>query len=218
MLILTLLMINFSIARCTTITAQDESTHVQTIAYKHPSCHPGRMCIGGTEELCAINVEKITVFDTSNKEFKVKKELNIGNEVHYLCYYELPKLGAVVATVCSWALMLEGFSLESGQRVFKVGGKDEGGGRLEVAGEVWNPQAIQCDGTTHRLYVADQAHPRILMLDANTGSVLQILKSPQLGIPQHITWCPRQAHHTQTQLIVQHKKDYKLGVSYFNVK
>ncbi len=203
--------------KCNVITAQNESNHEEHIAYKHPSVHPGRMCLGGVEELCAINVEKVTVFDTSNKEFRVKMELDIGNEVHHLCYYELPKVGGVVATVCSWAFMLEAFSIETGQRLFKLGGKDESGEKLEVAGDTWNPQALQCDGSTHRLYLADQAHPRILMLDANTGSVLQILTSPQLGLPQHLTWCPKQAHHTQTQLIVQHKKDYKLGISYFNV-
>ncbi len=165
---------------------------------------PRTMCQGKPGQIIAWNMQgdgmSVSVFDITQIPFRVvKPEMKLGMKAWNLCYCDLPGVGGTVAvTDGDSGYKLSMFSLDSGALLWSVGGKDERGQRVKVAGAEWDPRGV-CSDNRGRLYVADekQGNNRIIALSAASGSVLQEMKHQHLERPWHLCW-----HENTNSIIV----------------
>ncbi len=172
---------------------------------------PGTMCQGKPGQIVAANwreEESVSVFDITQIPFRVEvPEMKLGMKAEYLCYCDLPGVGGALAVsngcfgykVCM-------FSLDSGKLLWGVGGRDERGQRVKVAGAEWYPQRV-CSDSRGRLYVANWDKHKIIVLSAASGSVIQEIKHPHLEHPRYLCW-----HEQRKSIVVGNGK-----ISYFQI-
>ncbi len=141
---------------------------------------PVAMCHGGPGELCVIDqgLKAVIIFEISSRQVTEKKSIDINMEAEYLCYYNIPSLGEVVATttgsrpyfsytsekqpnLCATSVSSKGTSV-SGERIWG----------LQVN---WNPWGIASDQEGH-LYVGDYTNQQIVVLSGRSGIILQYLR------------------------------------------
>ena len=143
---------------------------------------PYRMCQGKPGQIIAQNVQgevaSVSVFDITQIPFHVvvpemKLRGNMMTAVN-MCYCDLPRVGGALAVTDGYKLCM--FSLDSGELLWSVRGRDERGHSVMVAG-VWSPYGV-CSDNRGRLYVADyyMGNNRIIVLSAASGSVLQVVQ------------------------------------------
>ncbi len=144
---------------------------------------PYTMCQGKPGQIIAWNRQgdekSVSVFDITQIPFRVVvPEMKLGMWAVNLCYCELPGVGGALAVTDGWAEnKLCMFSLDRGGSLWSVGGKDEVGQWVKVAGAEWSPWGV-CSDNRGRLYVADcqRGNNRIIVLSAASGSVLQVVQ------------------------------------------
>ncbi len=118
-----------------------------------------------------------------------------------LAYVERHKLIVVVGLD---AKCINAFQCPSGALQWKLHGS--------VAGKPVRPRGICCDQTTASLYVADYQNERVLVLDARSGRVREVVLKNKLGIIYDVSWNTEQPH-----LVVKHGQDQHYQISLFNV-
>ncbi len=100
--------------------------------------------------------------------------------------------------------------MESNEVLYTVGGKNEEGERVEVAGVLWRPIGVCNDGK--HLYVADMWGKRLVIIDVSTGEVIQAVAPPDAESISVATWCQK-----QSRLIVQHERNGTCYISFFEL-
>ncbi len=142
---------------------------------------PWTMCQGKPGQIITINTQEhsnsVMVIDITRIPFHiVVPEITLGMRATHLCYSELPGVGGVLAvTNIGHENKLCVFSMETRELLWTVGGDDEKGEPVKVAGAAWGPMIV-CSDNRGRLYVADQFNHRIIVLSADSGSVLQVVQ------------------------------------------
>ncbi len=197
---------------CKVISLYSPRTGQHTIAYKQEDVAPFKICRGGPKELCAISKKKVIVFDTSTTEFTIKSELDFGGgRAEYLSYYKHPEEGGVIVTTeGNPFFQAQVCSISTGKLLFKIGGKDKEGQVVPVAGSNWAPLGVCTNG--YDMFIADMRTQRVIMLDGETGRVIQTVAPPQLGKVVNVAWFEKERH-----LVAEYEKDDKCYVSYFDM-
>ncbi len=143
---------------------------------------PRTMCQGKPGQIIAINsrtLENVCMFDVKDFPFHlVVPQLNFGMEAKFLCYCDLPGVGGTLAVTEGGhgrPRKLCMFSLDSGEFLWSVGGQDEEGQGVKVAGAEFYPEDV-CTDNRGRLYVADLFRHRIVVFSASSGAVLQVVQ------------------------------------------
>ena len=154
---------------------------------------PRTMCYGKPGQIIAWNMQgewkSVSVFDITQIPFRlVVPEMKLGTSAEHLCYCDPPGVGGALAVtdfISDYKLCM--FSLDSGELLWTLGGLDEWGEPLKVAGAHWAPQGV-CSDNRGRLYVADFGDNRIIVLSAASGSVLQEIKHQHVEDPRYLCW------------------------------
>ena len=171
------------------------------------------ICTGEPDEMYVRCSQKVVILDVTTTEFKFKAEVDVKmKRADYISYLKLSNIGSAVATTEGHPFFkLNVTSVEGNEVLYTVGGKDEKGGRNKVAGVLWRPIGVCNDGL--RLYVADMWGKRLVIIDVSTGEVIQTVVPPELGDICVTSWC-----NYQQRLIVQHEKNYKCYISFFELE
>ncbi len=141
---------------------------------------PYTMCQGKPGQIIAWNLQgeanSVSIFDITQIPFRVVvPQMELGTRAWHMCYCELPGVGAALAVTSGLQeCKLSMFSLDSGELLWSVGGKDKRWLQVNVAGTEWVPKGV-CGDNRGRLYVADYDNHRIIVLSAASGSVLQVV-------------------------------------------
>ncbi len=183
-----------------------------------PEPRPATMSRGKHGKIIAWNREGdemgVSVFSITQKQFNVETPLlKLGIWARHLCYCELPEVGGALAVTDYYTNhKLCMYSLDSGDLLWAVGGKDKKGDWVLVAGLEWEPQGV-CTDNRGRLYVADyrEGNNRILVFSAESGSILQEITHDELGRPEHISW------HEDMKSIIVYNYGYK-KITHFQIK
>ena len=144
---------------------------------------PYTMCQGKPGQIIVWNtwgIEKsVVVFDITQIPFRlVVPQVKLATEAYHLCYSDLPGVGGALAvTDARYGFKLSMFGLDNGELLWSVGGKEESGWSVKVAGAEWDPWGV-CSDSRGRLYVSDgkYGNNRIIVLSAASGSVLQVVQ------------------------------------------
>ena len=165
---------------------------------------PTAMCQGKAGQIIAQNGcpagqghrKSVSVFDTTQIPFRlVVLQMKLDMDGRYLCYYDLPGIGATLAATDNSKLAM--FIMDSEELMNEVGVKE--------LGTHWEPKAL-CSDERGRLYVADQENNSIIVMSAQSGAVLQQYKLEGLEKPQDICW------HEGSKSIIVGTHDHKIGV------
>ncbi len=151
----------------------------------------------------------ITLLQVSKACVKVRKSLQSNHgmiNVKRVCRANLPEHGRVIITSSGHRFEngeLRATSIATQETLWKMSG--------EVKGCIFNPRGICTDGGG-LLYTADGHNHRILVIQAATGNVLQVLQPPELRgqTIRDLSFC-----QTTSKLFVQH--DYDL-ISCFHLQ
>ncbi len=181
-------------------------------AFSSPEVAPGQMCLGGPNELFATNKKKVTVFDTTTTQFTIKHEFEFGGRAEFLSFVSHPELGAIlIMTEGCPNYKVDGRSVESGELLYSLGGKDENGADRKVSGRYWRPLGLCTDGT--HCYVSDMKNKRVIVHNGGTGQVTQVLTPANVDKVVDTAW-----HEGQGHLVVQHELRDQCFVSYLELE
>ncbi len=144
---------------------------------------PYSLCQGKPGQIIVCDMQgdenSVVAFDITQIPFRVVvPQMKLATEAYHLCYSDLPGVGGALAVTDAWyGFRLSMFGLDSGELLWSVGGKEESGWSVKVAGAGWDPRGV-CSDNRGRLYVADMkwGNTRILVLSAASGSVLQVVQ------------------------------------------
>ena len=148
-----------------------------------PGGSPTRSLIAGATQLLAIDppqrsVQDVIMFNTGTTQFSLKKTINVGMQTKYMCYDRFNLASGVIYTTDSdRGYRVHATNVESGELLWSLGGRDNQGNRVPVAGTEWQPDGICTDHHGH-LYIADSGAttrcvPRIVIVSVTDGEVLQ---------------------------------------------
>ena len=180
-------------------------------AFQSDKVCPGQICLGGNNELYATNKKKIILLDITTTRFVIKREFDSGIIADSMCYFTLPDVGGVLVTTegCPF-YKADAIVVNSGELLFRIGGRDSDGVERKVAGCFWRPLGICANDT--RLYAADLKNKRIIVINGVTGRVAQILAPSGLGKILDTVW-----YHKENHLVIQHEHDDKCYITYLEL-
>ncbi len=171
---------------------------------------PGAMCHGPDNTIMVSNwrdgSKEVLVYDVTSTQFILKDRIPVHvDQAQHIHYMETAQHGGIVI-VSRWNLLSSGniisaHSLDSKALVWKIEKK-------EIDGKVLWPCAMCSDPDTEALYVGDGFNERLIVLEPNTGEVIQSIQLPGEGGICNIAWCSVQPH-----LVIRHDK-----VTYYNIK
>ena len=168
-------------------------------------CKPYRMCPGPDGSLLVMYCKNewfVSQFewdkDNRRGQIQVTRSIKILNQAVGTMSY-VRQNDAIVVT--SWSPKhVRAISLNDGSTLWEVSG--------EVAGKDIDPWGVCCDSTGH-IYVGDTANSRVLLLDSQSGEVLQVvLNEKNVHKVHNISWVS-----SQPCLTVFHDN----GITCFNV-
>ncbi len=169
---------------------------------------PGAMCHGPDNTILASNWfgrEEVLVYDVTSTQFTVKDRIPVNVEqplhVHYM---ETVQHGGIVVVATFLPLNkghMSAYGLVSKKLVWKIEDK-------KIDGKVLKPRGMCSDPDTRVLYVGDWENKRLIVLEPNTGEVIQSIQLPGVGKIWGIAWCSVQPH-----LVIKHRKD----IRYYNI-
>ena len=146
---------------------------------------------------------EVKVFETGLTTFKEieTERLAIENTLNMsqndICYMETANDGGLIVISCNniyQESIISATSLRTKQSVWRLIGE-------KVRGKMIQPGAM-CSDNMGRLFVADNHHGRMLILDGSTGGMLQVVNLEELGTILHMAHCK-----TYPFLYVCHWKD-----------
>ena len=203
--------------------SNDRSTDIQLYSFATGEMCPGyirtnpetgehtakRLCRGLKGELIACSEKgDITLFHIKNSSVNVKKAIQSRALINakHVCHTKVPEHGKIMLSSTGTRYEngeLRATSMTTQQPIWALSGM--------VEGCLFNPRGICMDGRG-LLYVADGHNHRILVLQAGSGTVLQVLQPLELNgqMVRNLAWS-----NTTSQLIVQH--DYH-RISCFTVE
>ena len=184
-------------------------------AYCHSGedeAQPWAMCCGPDNTIIVSNwrygSQEVLVFDVTSTQFTLKDRIPVHvDQARYIHYMETAQHGGIVI-VSRWLNpnIMSAHSIDSKTLVWKIENK-------KIDGKVLQPSGMCSDPATGALYVGDLDNKRLIVLEPNTGEVIQSIQLPGVGEILNIAWCSVQPH-----LVIFHKKDRKRQITYYKIK
>ena len=169
---------------------------------------PYAMCHGPNNTILASNrragSREVLVYDVTSTQFTLKDRIPVDvDQANHIHYMETDQHGGIVIVSTWFPQIISAHSIESKTLVWKIDSR-------EIDGKEFKPIGICSDPDTRALYVGDHRNERLIVLEPNTGGVIQSIQVPGVGYIYDIAWCPVQPH-----LVVRHDVDQ---ITYFNIK
>ena len=184
-------------------------------AYRHSGedeMAPYAMCHGAHNTIMVGNwregSQEVLVYDVTSTQFTLKDRIPVHvDQAWHIHYMETAQHGGIVI-VSTWGEdnIMSAHSLDSKALVWKIVNK-------EIDGKGFQPCGMCSDPDTGALYVADQFNKRLIVLEPNTGEVIQSIQMPGVGLIVNIAWCSVQPH-----LVIHHWINDMNLITYYDIK
>ncbi len=198
-----------SCRECRSITLHSMTDSDPITAYCHSGedqAAPNAMCYGPDNTIVAGNwregSKEVLVYDVTSTQFTLKERIPADiDRVYNIHYMETAQHGGIVIVSTRYPSKISAHSVASKVLVWTTG--------KEIDGKVLQPYGMCSDPDTRVLYVGDQVNKRLVVLEPNTGEVIQTIQVPGVGGIQNIAWCSVQPH-----LVIHHTG---LKITYYNI-
>ena len=199
---------------CQSITLYSITDSDPITAYRHSGedeAQPYTMCHGPDNTVLASNwrpgSKEVLVYDVTSTQFTLKDRIPVlVDQAWHIHSMETAQHGGIVI-VSKWPCdIMSAHSLDSKALVWKIENK-------WIDGKVLQPSGMCSDPDTGALYVVDRYNERLIVLEPNTGEVIQSIQLLGVGEIWNIAWCSVQPH-----LVILYEKDQKYQITYYNIK
>ncbi len=158
---------------------------------------PYAMCHGPDKTILASNwrpgSKEVLMYNTTSSHFTLKDRIHVDvDQAFHIHYMETAKHGGILI-VSRYDIMfrkpnvISAHSVVHKAPVWKLGGK-------EIEGKLFAPSGMCSDPETGALYVGDWINERLIVIDSNTGEVIQSIQLRGVGLIGYIAWCSVQPH------------------------
>ncbi len=143
------------------------------------------------------------MYDVTSTQFTLKDRIptDVVQALH-IHYMETDQHGGIVIVSRWYDRIISAHSIESKALVWKIENR-------VIDGKEFKPCAICSDPDTKALYVGDWDNCRLIVIESNTGKVIQSIQVPGVDYICDIAWCKVQPH-----LVVRRENQ----ITYFNIK
>ena len=165
------------------------------------------MCHGPGNTILVSNFvtesREVLVYDVTSTEFtlndKIPVNVDMATHIHYM---ETDQHGGIVI-VSRWDHhIILAHSIESKTPVWKIENR-------KIDGQEFSPKGICSDPDTGALYVGDFFDKRLIVIEPNTGELIQSIQMPGVDLIKDIAWC-----HERPHLVIYHSGNQ---ITYFNM-
>ena len=199
---------------CQSITLYGMTDSDPITAYCHSGedeAAPGAMCCGPDNTIMVSNwrlgSKEVLVYDVTSTQFTLKDRIPVFVDLAWHIHYmETDQHGGIVILLDWDKHMISAHSLDSKAPVWKIEDK-------EIDGKVLEPSGMCSDPDTGALHVVDRRNKRVIVLEPNTGGVIQSIQLPGVGWIHNIAWCSVQPH-----LVIHHWKNDTNHFTYYDIK
>ncbi len=162
---------------------------------KEDQVRPGAMCHGPDNTILVGNWregrEEVLMYDVTSTQFTLKDRFPVHAwkqfDIHYM---ETAQHGGIIV-VCTVGKpnqkVIKAYSIVTKKVVWKT----EIG---EIHWRVFEPAVMCSDPDTGALYVGDGMNGRLIVIDSNTGEVIQSIQLPGVTHTEGIAWCTVNTH------------------------
>ncbi len=199
---------------CRSITLYSMTDSDPITAYSYNSkdmAIPFAMCHGPNNTILASNCtggrREVLMYDVTSTQFTLKDripvDVDMADHIHYM---ETDQHGGIVI-VSNWSQkIISANNIESKTLVWKI---SDG----KIDGKEFTPHGICSDPDTGALYVEDRDNKRLIVLQPNTGEVIQTIQVPGVRYMHNIAWCKVEPH-----LVVCHSDRFTgKQITYYNI-
>ena len=169
---------------------------------------PYAMCHGPDNTILASNLvtgsREVLVYDVISTQFTLKDRIPVDvDRAFHIHYMETDQYGGIVI-VSKWSQqIISAHSIENKTLVWKIENR-------KIDGKEFKPSGICSDPDTGTLYVGYFFNERLVVIEPNTGEVIQSIQVPGVGDIYDIAGC-----HVQPHIVVRHQGNQ---ITYFNIK
>ncbi len=169
---------------------------------------PGKICRGPKGCIIALNKVKsqsVCLFDCKDHMLQLKGTFPISiNDPQGMCFVESQKYGFMLVLTKYVDGLIQAAMFNAKEVIWEHEGK--------IDGAICHPDGITTDGSS-KVFIADNGNQRILVLDADSGSVLRTIR-PDIEGMAGLAWCA-----SSPRLAVRHKSpaDLKCRITFFDV-
>ena len=148
---------------------------------------PGQMCHGRKGQFLVVNMTRgsksLSILDYS---FNLTKHVQIDMDLPlHICYANSEDHGEMVIKSDSDLHMVSATSLETGTTIWREQGV--------VRNQMCDPHGLCTDGKD-RIFIADGQNSRILIINAEDGTLIKCVTVPSLGFIKDVAWCKEEPH------------------------
>ncbi len=158
---------------------------------------PYTMCHGPENTILASNwrpgSKEVLMYDTTSSNFTLKDRIHVDvDQARHIHYMETAQHGEILI-VSTYEIMFHKQNVISAHSVlhkallWQLEGK-------EIEGKLFMPGGMCSDPETGALYVGDRGNERLIVMEPNTGEVIQSIQMPGVGFIGNIAWCSVQPH------------------------
>ncbi len=197
---------------CQSITLYSMTDDDPITAYCHSredQAQPAVMCHGPNNTILVTNWEwgskEVLMYDVSSTQFILKDRIPVDvDQSEHIHYMETAKHGGIV--IASFGHVISACSIETKKLVWEIKNK-------KIEGELFSPCGICSDPDTSALYVGDYSNERLIVIEANTGEVIQSIQLHGVGRIPDISWCSVQPH-----IVIQNHNEGLDRITYYDIK
>ena len=166
------------------------------------------MCHGPDNTILASNWKfssrKLLMYDVTSTQFTLKDRIPVDiDQADYIHCMETDQHGGIVIVSGTLKNVISAHCIESNTIVWTIQNR-------KIDGKEFYPSGISSDPDTRVLYVGDWKNERLIVIEPNSGEVIQSIQVPEADHIYDTAWCPVQPH-----LFVYHGDDL---ITYFNIK
>ena len=201
--------IAMSCYECQSITLYSKTDSDPITAYCHSGdmAEPGAMCHGPDNTIMVSNwrpgSKEVLVYDVTSTQFRIPVHVNHTEHIHYM---RTAQHGGIVIVSDLDMHIMSAHSLDSKALLWRIENK-------EIDGKGLRPSGMCSDPDTGALYVGDRYNDRLIVLEPNTGEVIQSIQLPGVELIKNIAWCSVQPH-----LVIHHYKYSKYQITYYDIQ
>ena len=166
---------------------------------------PGQLCHGPKGKLLVVDMNRgsksLSILDYS---CNVSRHVMLDTDLPlHICYLDFDCHGALVVKTDSELHMVSATSLETSTTIWRVQG--------EIHGQMCDPNGLCTDGK-EKVFIADGCNSRILVLNAEDGSLAKCFNISSLGYIKDVAWCQEESY-----LLVRHLLNSKWSISHYDI-
>ncbi len=168
---------------------------------------PYAMCHGPNNTILASNMvpgcKEVLVYDVRSTQFTLKDRIPVDVDQAYdIHYMDTDQHGGIVIVSRWLGKVMSAHRIESKTLVWKIE-------KREIDGKVFEPHGICFDPDNGALYVGDRGKERLIVIEPNTGDVIQSLQVPGVEAIWDLAW-----RHEQPHIVIHHSGNQ---ITYINM-